>query len=142
MSKLNHRSIDHVEPKHLIWFVNGAVLDYIDRTGALNRQSPHLTHLIESVMSVVRGYLTGTRFLDGACSDIQCHVAFEAEKLFKPVLDVDQWKVEALVELRKGDGSAKARAIGICRQGTSRSIMEAAHLVERLRDGMNGEVEL
>jgi hypothetical protein len=75
----------HIEPKHVRWFVHGAVHDYCNQTHAL---APHehqkRADYVERTLEVVWGYLRGTKTLDGSCSDLQCNVALEAFKVFKP----------------------------------------------------------
>lgn len=84
MRKATH-SITHIEHKHVLWFVAGAVHEYCDRTQAL-APAEHDKRLsyIDSTVEVTLGYMRGVRDLDGSCSDLQCDVAMEARKVFQP----------------------------------------------------------
>ena len=79
-------SIEHIDAKHLAWFIAGAMHEYCDRSGALAAHETRLRQdYINNPVEVTLGYLKGTRDLDGTCSDMQCTVAMEARKVFKPI---------------------------------------------------------
>lgn len=134
MRKATH-SIAHIEPKHLAWFVAGAVHAHCDRTGSL---SPHETELrkvyIDQTLAVVCGYLSGQRDLDGSCSDMQCDVAMEARKVFRPRLE---WKAEArrLLSVNEEDWRKRANAIKRVREMTGWGLRISAVAVDAIIRG-------
>jgi len=80
----------HIEPKHVLWFVTGAVIEHCNRLGVSPRPMDRTAYegYINETLDVVWGYLRGSRTLDGRCSDMQCDLAMEARKLFKPTHDI------------------------------------------------------
>lgn len=97
-----------VEHKHIQWFVAGAVHEWNHYSGAA-LSGDRLQEYIGGTVNVVIGYLQGTRKLDGTCSDLQCTVSLEAEKVFAVTQDAAEDSLASTPPLdraeRLADGS-------------------------------------
>lgn len=65
--------------KHVEWFVRGACQEREERDPGFTNDLHQFTM---STLTVVWRYLRMQQRLDGTCSDFDCHVALEAEKVF------------------------------------------------------------
>lgn len=70
-----------VEPKHLLWFVYGAVSEWNLASNA-NLSAEDLAAYQRSTLNKVDQYLFNNAIIDGSYSDLQAGLSLEAEKLF------------------------------------------------------------
>lgn len=67
--------------KHVGYFVRGLMVDNANLTGQ-DPSTENYEFYINDTISLVISHLQGRRTLDGSCSDLQCHAALEAKKVF------------------------------------------------------------
>jgi len=119
MAKQPTHDIGHVDPKHVLWFVYGAVADW-NQDAQLNAVA--LAKYQQETLAKVNAYMRGEVILDGSFSDLQVVVATEAKFVFKPTPIGELWKVEARRLMRLGQTQA---AVDHCRQKTGMGPMHA-----------------
>ena len=79
--------VDHIERKHLGWFVKGAIADYFQHgdRGKEELNSSHFQGYYNESLERVYSYLKYGRTA-GNWSDAQCAISHEAMKVFLPGL--------------------------------------------------------
>jgi hypothetical protein len=72
----------NLDQQHVGFFVRGLMMDNAIKMAQDPRSESYEIYIGETIALVV-AYLQGRKTLDGRCSDLQCHAAIEAKKVFQ-----------------------------------------------------------